>query len=69
MSKVYTIKDKKMKSMIDNMMYNWNHMYFSYNNNIKYIIFESIHYAINLDTVSSFMVFNDFDFIFLSMYW
>ena len=32
------------------------------------INFESIYYAINLGVVSSFMVFSDFDFIFLSMY-
>ena len=38
-------------------------MYFSYNNNIKYmdsvikyIGFESIHYAISLDIISSFMI-------------
>ena len=50
-------------------------MHFSYNSNskcvdsiIKDIDFESIHYIINLDAVSSFMVFNDFDYIFLLMY-
>ena len=34
---------------------------------IKYISFESIHYIINLDVVSSFMIFNDFDSIYVSM--
>ena len=47
-------------------------MYFSHNSNIKCVGFnikcvgfEQIHYAINLDAVPSFMVFNDFDFMFL----
>ena len=46
-------------------------MYFYYNSNIKcvcsiikYICFESIHYAINLDVVSFYIIFNDFDSIF-----
>ena len=50
-------------------------MYYSHSSNIKYvgstikcIRFESIHYAINLDVVSFFMVFSDFDYILLSMY-
>ena len=36
---------------------------------IKCICFESIYYAINPNVVSSFMVFIDFDFMFLSMYY
>ena len=51
-------------------------MYFNYNNNIKYVCstikyisFESIHYAINLDVVSFSMVCRFFDFIFLSIYY
>ena len=43
-------------------------MYFSHISNIKYIYstikyigLESIHYTINLDIISLFMVFNDFD--------
>ena len=58
--------------MTINMLQNLSHMYFSHNSigsNIKCIDFESIHYVINLDVVSSFMVFNDFDYIFLSMYY
>ena len=48
-------------------------MYFSYNNDIKcvdsiIIGFESFNYVINLDTISPFVVFSDFDFMFLSMY-
>ena len=50
-------------------------MYSSYNSNIKcvgltikYIDFELIHCVINLDVVSLFMVFSDFDYMFLSMY-
>ena len=47
-------------------------MYSSYNHNIKRvdstikcISFESFHYTINLDVVSFFMIFSDFDYIFL----
>ena len=57
------------------MLQNESHMYYSHNSNIKcvgstikYIGFESIHYAINLDDVLSFMVFSDFDYMFVSMY-
>ena len=71
-----TIYDQRqeIKSMIINMVQNWNHMYFSHNSNIKYIgstikCIESIRYAINLDVVSFFMIFSDFDFMFLSMYY
>ena len=49
-------------------------MYSCHNNNIKYvgsiikcIDFESIHYTINLDVVSFFMIFSDFDYMFLWM--
>ena len=51
-------------------------MHSSCNSNIKCIrltinciYFELIHYAINLNVVSSFMVFIDFDYIFLSIYY
>ena len=57
------------------MLYNLNHEYFSNDSNIKcvssiikFIDFESIQYVINLDVVSSSMVFNDFDFMFLSIF-
>ena len=50
-------------------------MYSRYNSNfkfigsaIKYIGFDSIHYVINLDIVSSFTVFSDGNSMFLSMY-
>ena len=36
---------------------------------IKYTGFESFYYAINLDTVSLFMVFSDIDYLFLSIYY
>ena len=62
--------------MIINMLYKWNHRYSSYNTNIKYIgstikylNFERIHYAINLNVVSFSMVVNNFDFIVLLMYY
>ena len=45
-------------------------MYYSHNSNIKcvnstikYIGFESIHYIINLEHVSSFMIFCDLDYM------
>ena len=51
-------------------------MYSSNNSNNKYVGstidcvgFKPIHYTIDLDIVSSFMVFNDFDFTFISMYY
>ena len=50
-------------------------MHFSHNSNIKCvgstikcIGFVSIHFAINLDGVSFFIVFSDFNLMFLSMY-
>ena len=56
------------------MLQNWSNRYYSYNINIKYVSstikcidFESIDYA-NLDVVSSFMIFSDFDYMFLYMY-
>ena len=63
-------------SIVANMLQNLSHMYYSHNSNIKFVNssikcvgFESIHYAINPDDdVSSFLVFNDFDYIFISMY-
>ena len=61
--------------MVINMLQNMNHKYYSHNNTIKRVDltikcigFDPIHYAINLDVFSSFIVFNDFDFIFLSIY-
>ena len=60
--------------MITNMLQNLNHIHSNHNNNIKcvgltikYIGFEPIHYIINLDVISSSMVFNDFDSILLSI--
>ena len=51
-------------------------MYYSYDINIKcvdltikYICFELIHYAVNLNVVLSFMFFADFNSMFLSMYY
>ena len=51
-------------------------MCYSYNNNniyvdltIKCIDFQSFHYAINMDVISSFVDFSDFDYMFLSMYY
>ena len=54
------------------MLYNLSYRYYSHNSNIKYvnltikcIDFESFYYAINLNVVSSFIVFSHFDFMFL----
>ena len=51
-------------------------MYYSHNSNIKcvdltikYIVFEFIHYTIKFDVVSFFIVFNDFDYVFISIYY
>ena len=41
-------------------------MYFSHYSIIKCVVFEPIHYAINLDIVTSFMVFSELDYVFLS---
>ena len=56
------------------MLQNWSNRYYSHHINIKYVSltikcidYESIDFA-NLDVVSSFMVFNDFNYMFLSMY-
>ena len=43
--------------MIIKMLYNWNHSYSSHYSTIKCVGFESIHYVINLDVVSPFVVF------------
>ena len=60
--------------MVIKMLQNWSNRYYSHNINIKYVSstikcidFESIDYA-NLDVVSSFMIFSDFDYMFLYMY-
>ena len=60
--------------MVIKMLQNWSNRYYSHHISIKYVSstikcidFESIDYA-NLDVVSSFMVFSDFDYMFLSMY-
>ena len=61
--------------MVISMLQNLSQMYYSYYSNIKCIDltikcidFKSFHYVINLNVVSSFVVFNNFDSIFLSMY-
>ena len=50
-------------------------MYSIHNNNIKCVEsiiklkgFELIHYIINLNVVSFYMIFKDFDYMFISMY-
>ena len=61
--------------MVVSILQNWSQRYSSHNINIKcvdsiikYIGFESFHYAINLNVVLSFVVFSDFESMFLSMY-
>ena len=73
-SKVYKIRDKKSNQM-SIIYYRTEVMYSNHNNNIKYvdsnikyICFKLIHYAINMDIVLFFMIFNDFDYMFISMY-
>ena len=41
-------------------------MCYNYHRIIKYVGFKSIHCIINLKVVLSFIVFNEFDFVFLS---
>ena len=69
-------QQQKIKSIIINMLQNFNHEYSSHNSNIKcvgsiikYIGFEPIHYFINLNVVSSSTVFRDFDYMFLLIYY
>ena len=55
--------------MVVNILQNLSHRYINHNSNIKCVSFESIRYVMDLNIVSSFMIFNDFDSIFLSMYY
>ena len=72
----YIRSETKIKSMTVNILQNWSQIYSSHNSNIKcidstikYIGSELFYYAINLDVVSSIVVFNDFDYMFLPMYY
>ena len=63
---------QEIKSIVINMLQNYNHRYFNHNINIKCIDLiikciglEPIHYVINLYVVSSSMIFNNFNSIFL----
>ena len=47
--------------MVVNILENWSHRYVSHYNAIKCVSFDSIHYVINIDVVSSSMDFNEFD--------
>ena len=58
------------------MLHNWNHRYSNHNSNIKRVDstikcigFDLIHYAINLNVFSSSMVYSDFDYMFLLVYY
>ena len=62
--------------MVINMSQNLTHRYSGHNSNIQYvnstikcIDFESFYYAINLDVFLFFMIFSDFDSMFLLMYY
>ena len=48
---------------------NLSHRYSSHYSITKFIDFESVYYVINMDVVSSFIVFNEFVFVFPSMYY
>ena len=61
--------------MVVSMLQNWSQRYSSHNSNIKCvdstikcICFEWLYYAIKLNVVSLFVIFSDFDYMFLSMY-
>ena len=47
------------------MLYNLNYRYFSNYKIIKYVGFELIIYAINIDAALFYNVFNEFDYMFL----
>ena len=49
--------------MVVSMPWNWNYMYSSHYKIIKYVGFEPIIYAINLDVESSSKVFSEFDYM------
>ena len=51
--------------MVANMLKNLNYRYFSHYKIIKYVGFESIIYAINMDAALFYKVFNEFDSMFL----
>ena len=62
--------------MVVNILQNLSHKYSSHNSNIKcvestinYVDFQPIHYTINLDVISSFMIISEFDYMFLLMYY
>ena len=48
------------------MVMNQNHIYYSHYTIIKFIEFESNYYVINLNVISSFIVFNEFVYLFIS---
>ena len=48
------------------MLHNWSHRYSNHYRIIKCADFKSIRYVINMDAVSFFKVFNEFDYVFLS---
>ena len=50
--------------MIVKMLQNFDHRYSNHNSNIKYIGFETIHYAINFDVVLCSIIFSNFDYMF-----
>ena len=69
-------KTRNQINCVINMLQNWNHRYYSHNSNIKcagstikYISLKLIPYVINFDVVSSFMIFSNFDCMFLSLYY
>ena len=52
--------------MVVNMLHNFSHLYHNHYRILKYVGFELIHYVINSDVVSSFMIFSEFDYLLLS---
>ena len=64
-SKTYSIGHRHQITVV-NMMKNWNHRYYSHYRIIKYVGFEPILYAINVNAKSSSNVFSEFDSMFRS---
>ena len=71
------IYDQRQVNQVNDRQYAtyWSQIYSSHNSNIKYINstikyidFELFHYTINSNIVSFFVVFSNFDYIFISIY-
>ena len=67
-SSIFDQTETTNQIMVVNILQNLSHRYFSHYSITKFVGFEPIYYIINLDVISSFMIFIDLLFMFLSMY-